>query len=611
MSEPFEPEYGNHVGMVVAVNDDGRTKVWVPHLTNTIYTELNEQLKDFSFKSFEKNLDLELRQKLLETLPWAEAAVPTFGGGTSGYVNSSKGVASINPPLPNIKVDNTKAPTTDKQLPIGGTSVPKPAGTSAVDASDNPFNQSYKLDANGKISNPQYIILHDTSGNSLAGGLGHYNIVVDKGVAYESVPIGSSAPHAVDYNSRSVGISLVGLEGGNVSQENKQALANAISWVSQKYNIPESNILTHYEAEQLTSSTGLKATASGKDSREGSWKNDVLSIAGIGTGNASTYANAKDTSGGNDSAKSLNLTSDGKPNVSDAFLRTKSDADKSINKYLQETGLANKQLSQSDLEKWNAYANQYNKNLIFNPNDTAGSWNRIAQAWVNQESGYKNTSQDSNIAVTNGTVNQAIGLTQSSPGQAAALKLGEADAATAARLQNDPDFNIKVGINLLNNQFDKGGIFGDNGLKKVSGSFSPFYDGGESQFYGQNILKNMMTNAKTLPDGNKELNSDNVAGGTFAQTGSSGNTEPNPVRHCYWDAMAENCVQNTGAGSPNGMYSRPVVGSKVWVFFQGGDVQRPVYFASTLERHGVAANYQAEPRTPIEYSSQDPSVRPT
>jgi len=290
-------------------------------------------------------------------------------------------------------------------------------------------------------------------------------------------------------------------------------------------------------------------------------------------------------------ANSLNLNSQGKVDTSTATLKTKTDADNSINKYLQETGLGYKQLSPSDLQKWNEIANQYNKNLIFDNNDPLGSWNRIGQAWVNQESGYKNTSKDSNIANTAGTVNQAIGLTQSSPGQVSALGLGAANAATAARLQNDSDFNIKVGFNLLNNQFDKGGIFGTDGLKKVSGSFSPSYDGKETQFTGQNLLAHMMTNANTLPDKDRLLNTG--GGQTTASKGSSGNTETIAVKVKPFDVIAQNISYNTGVGSPNGFFSKPVVGAKVWVFFHGGDIQRPVYFASVLERHSVAAAYNS------------------
>jgi hypothetical protein len=41
---------------------------------------------------------------------------------------------------------------------------------------------------------------------------------------------------------------------------------------------------------------------------------------------------------------------------------------------------------------------------------------------------------------------------------------------------------------------------------------------------------------------------------------------------------------NTASGSPNGVISIPKESAKVWVFFHGGDVQRPVYFACTADQ---------------------------
>lgn len=37
-------------------------------------------------------------------------------------------------------------------------------------------------------------------------------------------------------------------------------------------------------------------------------------------------------------------------------------------------------------------------------------------------------------------------------------------------------------------------------------------------------------------------------------------------------------------GSPNGMFSVPALGAKVWVYFMHGDFQRPVYFANVIEQ---------------------------
>jgi hypothetical protein len=43
------------------------------------------------------------------------------------------------------------------------------------------------------------------------------------------------------------------------------------------------------------------------------------------------------------------------------------------------------------------------------------------------------------------------------------------------------------------------------------------------------------------------------------------------------------------AGSAVGTFTTPNAGSKVWVFFMGGDVQRPVYFAQAINKGDVTA----------------------
>lgn len=54
-------------------------------------------------------------------------------------------------------------------------------------------------------------------------------------------------------------------------------------------------------------------------------------------------------------------------------------------------------------------------------------------------------------------------------------------------------------------------------------------------------------------------------------------------------SMVANMVSaHLPSGGANGFYSKPSVGAKVWVFFYGGDIQRPIYFASVLDGSKVA-----------------------
>lgn len=97
-----EPVYGNHIGIVVNQDDPetrGRVQIFIPYLTNTIYTGWNETLLDKRFKNIGGGGDLtpELVEKLKNVLPWAECAAPIFGGGTSATHNPSTGITSTNP----------------------------------------------------------------------------------------------------------------------------------------------------------------------------------------------------------------------------------------------------------------------------------------------------------------------------------------------------------------------------------------------------------------------------------------------------------------------------------------------------------------------------------
>jgi hypothetical protein len=90
---------GNHIGLVVNNQDPevrNRLQIFIPHLSNTIYKSWNESLQDVSFKTFSEDLfSGELKETILSTLPWAEAAVPIWGGGTGAPVYDTGEVAPI------------------------------------------------------------------------------------------------------------------------------------------------------------------------------------------------------------------------------------------------------------------------------------------------------------------------------------------------------------------------------------------------------------------------------------------------------------------------------------------------------------------------------------
>lgn len=102
MSYTKDPLFGNYLGIVVNKEDPeyrGRVQIWIPHLTNTLHSEWNDELKNKSFKHIHDSGSLtpKLVEELKKVLPWAECAAPIIGGGTSATYNDQTGVTNTNP----------------------------------------------------------------------------------------------------------------------------------------------------------------------------------------------------------------------------------------------------------------------------------------------------------------------------------------------------------------------------------------------------------------------------------------------------------------------------------------------------------------------------------
>lgn len=92
--------YGNYLGIVVQNNDPdrrGRVKVFVPHITPTVYSDWVEKSSDVAFKFAGKNIDSDLSlilDDVKKVLPWAEVALPVVGEIASGRYNDTFKAAS-------------------------------------------------------------------------------------------------------------------------------------------------------------------------------------------------------------------------------------------------------------------------------------------------------------------------------------------------------------------------------------------------------------------------------------------------------------------------------------------------------------------------------------
>ena len=112
--------------MVISNNDpEGRKRVqvFIPYLTNTLFADWNNKLKDVTFRT---TVDLQkygVLDRLKQTLPWAEYAAPIFGGATSVTSNSSTG---------KVEVNNTGTPTFAGFDAMGGVSMVNPNSTALL-----------------------------------------------------------------------------------------------------------------------------------------------------------------------------------------------------------------------------------------------------------------------------------------------------------------------------------------------------------------------------------------------------------------------------------------------------------------------------------------------
>lgn len=140
----MNPVYGNHLGIVINKKDPEerkRVQVFIPHLNNTLFDLWNKvddkSIENISFKDV-NSLGSTIIERLKQSLPWAEAAMPLFGGGTSATSNTATGKTDVNNSktdtivsLPENTIDFEK-PVTEMDF-IVETPLPTQGGNQDVD----------------------------------------------------------------------------------------------------------------------------------------------------------------------------------------------------------------------------------------------------------------------------------------------------------------------------------------------------------------------------------------------------------------------------------------------------------------------------------------------
>jgi len=117
---PLPTYYGNYLGIVIQNNDPekrGRVKVYVPHISPTIYETVKRDNKDKYYKFMGDNIQTDLTPKLVEDLksilPWSEVVAPVSSGASSGKYINYNNTASISDSN-RVETSIPSSPTTSK-----------------------------------------------------------------------------------------------------------------------------------------------------------------------------------------------------------------------------------------------------------------------------------------------------------------------------------------------------------------------------------------------------------------------------------------------------------------------------------------------------------------
>ena len=134
--------YGNYLGICINSQDPesrGRVQIFIPHIMPALYEGWNESGEDITIECVGNNLPNGLRSdivnKLVQILPWAEAASPVIGSSVAGAYNPSTG-----------NFNQTSTPE--------GTDVSLSLDTPAAEVG---LNGAISVNANGKINEGQFL----------------------------------------------------------------------------------------------------------------------------------------------------------------------------------------------------------------------------------------------------------------------------------------------------------------------------------------------------------------------------------------------------------------------------------------------------------------------
>ena len=550
--------YGNYLGIVVNNQDPEerkRVQVFVPHLNASLFEEWNQQAEggnnEKTDKHIRSHLDLggKILEKLKQILPWAEQVAPLFGGNTSMTGNSTTRRLGVN---------------------NSGYTLSQDVGA------DGSFSDATSIGAAGAVSDASSILIFSGSNDTNVEAYRKNLIATIDSALSLGKPVTVVQP-------------ALGGDGG-------AAIANAAQQVVSGFTgvkfIPNTSYTTsdgvHPDAngyKQIGLNPGSIAfgdsVAVGYNNANGRQNNDITStVNGLEVGRR-----------GIGSGAILDLIRKNSSGVSDDILPPIGGEDRDGDGFPDDTtppeemeewgnDMTTPQTASADgstisLEGSRSVSAPY---TAYSLGKNVGGTDETQDSWTNK--GFSSTGQNLTpgiVAVNPGVY--PIGTIFRDPNTGytyiAADKHGNSNPnvidfyltpSQYGNFSNNGSVNLQVIGSIPESSIPKTAS-GIRDLLSQYGSVPPG-ESAEEWFGGNN---QGLTDSGITPS----------AGGESPESPES--TFIDPQQDARNQVAAATAGTGTVAGSPNGAVTVPNEGSKVWVFFLGGDIQKPIYFGGVVE----------------------------
>lgn len=589
MSYTKDPVYGNHLGIVINKEDPeyrGRVQVWIPYMSNTLHTDWNADLKDKKFKHIHDSGSLTpaLVEELKKVLPWAECASPIMGGGTSAKYNSYTG-----------KTDTYAARTLSG--PIANASpLSDPTLNGLKDRAKQLVDEGNKN--RGANESPRTLNFSDDSwgGKCFTAGTAWAAAMLDyKPLAYNKTGAdgGSSAASVSTGENRSFQKSgfydepftpVVGIYKPQIGDQMVMEGGKPNKQTGLRYG----HNLTCIDDGRVSGEVKWASDNTGKESAE-----DYL-FGGRKTTGENPYYNVKvlrlNDEGLKRAETTLNLRNDA---LTQRPVDTAEIPGSSINPSKTATDVSR------GSESFGEYG--FSQNLV-----------NAIKVW---EAGKDNSDFRPTSKPDAGTSTMTVGYGTQAP-IGTVMNEAQAEAALIEDLKGRSEIvNKKLNKENINlTQAQKEALIsytfnrGPNGLNELLDNSGNTWD-----TIGPNMIKywgkNESKKEGIINRRNSELeyaNTNGSKGGYFNSTGIDSNS---PMVSPLPNFNPTTYPANLSGAQPSGFVSIPDAGAKVFVFFLGGDIQKPVYFAGLLETESYRKIVQASSPEAKQTEAKDKSAK--